>query len=174
MEIRIAGTVEDSIVDGPGLRFVVFVQGCPHGCAGCHNPETHDFSGGRLADTDKLYEQCVENPLCSGVTFSGGEPFCQAEALYRLGVRLKSEASSVGAGKHLMCYSGWTFEELLEKSRNEEYTGKLLSILDILVDGRFVMEKRSLSLPFRGSTNQRLIDVPSSLRSGRTEIVTEL
>ncbi len=157
MEIRIAGTVEDSIVDGPGLRYVVFTQGCPHHCEGCHNPETHDFSGGKLTDTDKLYEQCVENPLTSGVTFSGGEPFCQAEALYELGSSLKQR------GLHLMAYSGWTFEELVKKSENEEYVGKLLSILDILVDGRFELAKRSLMLKYRGSENQRIIDVQKSL-----------
>lgn len=167
MEIRIAGTVEDSIVDGPGLRFVVFVQGCPHHCEGCHNPETHDFSGGRITDTDAIYEQCVENPLAGGVTFSGGEPFCQAQALYELGSRFKA------AGKHLMCYSGWTFEELLKKSETEEYTGKLLGIIDILVDGRFDISKRSLSLQFRGSANQRLIDVPASLSSGSAVVIPE-
>lgn len=160
MEIRIAGTVEDSIVDGPGLRFVVFVQGCPHRCEGCHNPETHDFSGGRMTDTNALFEQCMEDPLCGGVTFSGGEPFCQPEALYELGSRFKAE------GKHLMCYSGWTFEELLKKAETEEFTGKLLGILDILVDGRFDLAKRSLSLKYRGSANQRLIDVPASLKAG--------
>ena len=157
MQIRIAGTVEDSIVDGPGLRFVVFTQGCPHHCEGCHNPETHDFSGGKLTDTDKLYEQCVENPLTSGVTFSGGEPFCQAEALYELGSRLKQR------GLHLMAYSGWTFEELQKKSEHEEYVGKMLSILDVLVDGRFELPKRSLMLKYRGSENQRIIDVQKSL-----------
>lgn len=160
MEIRIAGTVEDSIVDGPGLRFVVFVQGCPHRCEGCHNPETHDFSGGRLTDTDQLYEQCMENPLCSGVTFSGGEPFCQAAALYELGSRLKA------AGKHLMCYSGWTYEELADRAKTDRPTADLLSILDVLVDGRFDISKRSLSLQFRGSGNQRLINVQQSLEQG--------
>lgn len=168
MKIRIAGLVEDSIVDGPGLRFVVFVQGCPHHCEGCHNPETHDFSGGRLSDTDEIYEQCMENPLCSGVTFSGGEPFCQAEALYALGSRFKS------AGKHLMCYSGWTFEELLKKSETEEYTRKLLALLDILVDGRFDISRRSLSLMFRGSENQRLIDVQKSISQGRAVVIDNL
>ena len=128
MQIRIAGTVQDSIVDGPGLRYVIFTQGCPHRCEGCHNPETHDFSGGKLTDTDALFEECTENPLTGGVTFSGGEPFCQAEALYELGKRFKER------GLHLMAYSGWTFEELLIKAESEEYIGKLLSILDFLVD----------------------------------------
>lgn len=167
MEINIAGTVCESVVDGPGLRYVIFVQGCPHHCAGCHNPQTHAFNGGRTLDIDDLYSECVEDPLQSGVTFSGGEPFCQAEALYTLGVKFKER------GMHLMCYSGWTFEELLEKSKTEEYVGKLLSILDVLVDGRFILEERSLSLSFRGSKNQRLIDVPKSL-SEQTAITIEL
>ena len=157
--------MQDSIVDGPGLRYVVFTQGCPHRCEGCHNPETHDFSGGKLTDTEKLYEECTENPLTKGVTFSGGEPFCQAEALYELGCRLKER------GYHLMSYSGWTFEELQKKAENEEYVGKLLSILDILVDGRFELANRSLMLTYRGSTNQRLIDVQKSLAENR---VTEV
>ncbi len=165
MEIRIAGTVQDSIVDGPGLRYVVFTQGCPHRCEGCHNPETHDFGGGRLTDTDKLFEECTENPLTKGVTFSGGEPFCQAEALYELGSRLKQR------GYHLMSYSGWTFEELVKKSESEEYVGRLLSILDLLVDGRFELSKRSLMLTYRGSSNQRIVDVQKSLSENR---VTEV
>ena len=168
MEIRIAGTVEDSIVDGPGLRFVVFTQGCPHRCDGCHNPETHDFAGGKVTTTDALFEQCMENPLCSGVTFSGGEPFCQAEALYELGSRFKS------AGKHLMCYSGWTFEELLAKAQREGSVGKLLSIADVLVDGKFDISKRSLSLQYRGSSNQRLINVQESLKTGTTVVYDAL
>lgn len=168
MEIRIAGTVEDSIVDGPGLRFVVFTQGCPHRCDGCHNPETHDFAGGKVTTTDALFEQCMENPLCSGVTFSGGEPFCQAEALYELGSRFKS------AGKHLMCYSGWTFEELLAKAQREEFVEKLLSIADVLVDGKFDISKRSLSLQYRGSSNQRLINVQESLKTGTTVVYDAL
>lgn len=168
MKIRIAGTVEDSIVDGPGLRFVVFTQGCPHHCDGCHNPETHDFAGGKVTTTDALFEQCMENPLCSGVTFSGGEPFCQAEALYELGSRFKS------AGKHLMCYSGWTFEELLAKAQREESVGKLLSIADVLVDGKFDISKRSLSLQYRGSSNQRLINVQESLKTGTTVVYDAL
>ncbi len=157
MDINIAGTVCESVVDGPGLRYVVFVQGCPHHCEGCHNPETHSFSGGRTVDTDELFSECMEDPLQKGVTFSGGEPFCQAEALYSLGSEFKKH------GLHLMCYSGWTFEELLEKSRTEESVRKLLSIVDVLVDGRFLIGQRSLALKFRGSDNQRIIDVPKSL-----------
>lgn len=157
MDIRIAGVVEESFVDGPGIRFAVFVQGCPHRCEGCHNPETHDFGGGRVVDTDELFEQCSANALIKGVTFSGGEPFCQAAALYELGCRFRER------GLNLMCYSGWTYEELLEKSISEEDVKKLLSILDYLVDGRFELSQRSLELKFRGSANQRIIDVQKSL-----------
>lgn len=160
MKLRIAGTVSESIVDGPGLRYVVFTQGCPHNCEGCQNPETHDFLGGKVVDTDDLYNECTVDGLHDGATFSGGEPFCQAEPLYELGKRLKSQ------GLDIMCYSGWTFEELLKKAETEEFVGKLLSITDILVDGKFVLERRSLSLKFRGSENQRIIDVQKSLKSG--------
>lgn len=157
MEIRISGTISESIVDGPGFRYVVFVQGCPHNCPGCHNPETHSFDGGRVVDTDDLLAECLEDPLNKGVTFSGGEPFSQAEALYVLGKQIKER------GLSLWCYSGWTYMELLRRAEREEYVGKLLSILDVLVDGRFILERKTLSLPFRGSENQRLVNVPESL-----------
>ena len=157
MEIRIAGTVSESIVDGPGFRYTVFVQGCPHNCAGCHNPQTHDPSGGKTVDTDELFKECIEDPLNKGVTFSGGEPFLQAAALWELGKRFKER------GMSLWCYSGWTWEELQERGEDVQ---KLLSIVDVLVDGRFIAERRTLSLPFRGSGNQRLVDVRASIANG--------
>lgn len=160
MEIKIAGTVSESIVDGVGFRYTIFTQGCPHNCPGCHNPQTHDFEGGRLVDTDDLFNECIEDPLNKGVTFSGGEPFCQPEPLYELGRRFKER------GMSLWCYSGWTWEELLKKAETDDAVSKLLSIVDVLVDGRFILERRTLSLPFRGSGNQRLIDVPASLKEG--------
>lgn len=149
--------MSESIVDGPGLRYTVFVQGCPHGCAGCHNPQTHDPNGGTLVDIDELFEECIEDPLNKGVTFSGGEPFFQAAALYELGKRFKERGFSI------WCYSGWTWEELQTKG---EDIRKLLSVVDVLVDGRFVEELRTLSLPFRGSSNQRIIDVRASEEKG--------
>ena len=161
MLIKLAGLVPESYVDGPGIRFTIFTQGCPHHCKGCHNPETHDFNGGRTADTNRILKKIRENPLIKGVTFSGGEPFCQAEPLADLGGRLKE------MGYHIMSYSGYTFEELLEKSKEDKAVAELLSCLDILVDGRFILEERSLELRFRGSKNQRLIDVPLSLKSGK-------
>ncbi|MBQ9483409.1 MAG: anaerobic ribonucleoside-triphosphate reductase activating protein [Ruminiclostridium sp.] len=165
MHIRLAGLVPESYVDGPGIRFTIFVQGCPHNCEGCHNPETHDFNGGRLADTDKIYNKIKQFPLVKGVTFSGGEPFCQAEPLAELGEKLKKD------GYHLMSYSGWTFEQLLKKSGSEPQVKRLLGLLDVLVDGRFVLAERTLELHYRGSRNQRLVDVPKSLEKGEAVTV---
>ena len=165
MEIRIAGTMSESIVDGPGFRYTVFVQGCPHNCRGCHNPQTHDMSGGRLVDTDELFNECTENPLNRGVTFSGGEPFLQAAALYELGKRFRERGMSI------WCYSGWTFEELLKLGEDVQ---KLLSVVDVLVDGHYIEERRTLSLPFRGSDNQRLVDVRRSIEKGAVVEYEEL
>ena len=161
MLIRLAGLVPESYVDGPGIRFTVFVQGCPHHCKGCHNPETHDFNGGRLADVDKIFGKIIRDPLIKGVTFSGGEPFCQPEPLNYLAGMLKEK------GYHVMSYSGYTFEELLKMSEENSDIKGLLEKLDILVDGRFELSQRSLELKFKGSRNQRLIDVPKSLKEGR-------
>lgn len=160
MTLRIAGTVNDSIVDGEGLRYTIFVQGCPHHCNGCHNPQTHSFSGGKEVTVDELYERILRNPLLDGVTFSGGEPFCQAEALSQLGRKIKD------FGLTVWCYSGWTFEELLERGKQDKAVMDLLQTIDILVDGRFEIDQKTLSLPFRGSRNQKIIDVPASLQRG--------
>lgn len=165
MHIRLAGLVPESYVDGPGIRFTIFVQGCPHNCEGCHNPETHDFDGGRVADTDRIYNKIKQFPLVKGVTYSGGEPFCQPEPLAELGEKLKAD------GYHLMSYSGWTFEQLLAKSEREPQVKRLLGLLDVLVDGRFVLAERTLELHYRGSRNQRLIDVPKSLEKGEAVTV---
>lgn len=159
MKLRIAGTVNDSIVDGEGIRFVVFVQGCIHNCPGCHNPQTHDFSKGNEVDTDDLLSKIKANPLLDGVTFSGGEPFCQPEPLCDLAKKVKE------LGLNIVCYSGYTFEELIELSKDNVYIKKLLYLTDILIDGRFILEKRNLLLKFRGSDNQRIIDVKKSLES---------
>ncbi|MDO4566411.1 MAG: anaerobic ribonucleoside-triphosphate reductase activating protein [Oscillospiraceae bacterium] len=156
--LRLAGVVGDSITDGPGLRTTVFVQGCPHACEGCHNPETHSFEGGYEGDTEELLRQIAKNPLLSGVTFSGGEPFCQAGALAELGEGVKA------LGLELAAYTGYTFEKLLGSGSGEQK--KLLGLLDVLVDGRFVLAERSLELKFKGSRNQRILDVQKSLELG--------
>lgn len=158
--LRLAGTVEDSIVDGPGIRYTVFVQGCPHHCPGCHNPQTHDFAGGYTADTEAILQAVRNNPLLSGVTFSGGEPFCQPEALLDLGRQIKA------MGKHLMIYSGYTYERLLEIGQLRPAVLELLKLADILVDGPYLEKERDLSLRFRGSANQRVIDLKKTEEHG--------
>lgn len=153
--LRLAGVIKESIVDGPGLRFTVFVQGCPHHCPGCHNPQTHDFSGGFDCDVEKLVAEVQKNPLLQGVTFSGGEPFCQCEALYLLATKIKS------LGLDLYIYSGYTYEQILQLE--DPFARKLLEQCDVLMDGPFLLELRTLDAPFRGSKNQRAIDVAATL-----------
>lgn len=160
MKIRMSGVVEESIVDGPGIRFTIFVQGCPHQCPGCHNPQTHDFLGGYDDDTDSLFERIIKNPLLDGVTFSGGEPFCQARPLAELAVRLRA------AGLGVMSYSGFTVEELIREASSENAYMELLNSIDYLVDGRFVESLKSYECRFRGSTNQRIIDVKKTIEQG--------
>ncbi len=157
--LRIAGIVRESIVDGEGLRFVIFGQGCPHRCPGCHNPQTHDFSGGTVVPFSRLLSEIRKNPLLKGVTFSGGEPFCQAEAFARLARQIRTLPGKLD----LTVYSGYTFEELLEKAKTEPGTAALLKEADFLIDGPYHSEERDLSLLFRGSRNQRYLDLKLSL-----------
>ena len=155
--MKIAGTVQDSIVDGPGFRFTLFTQGCPHKCPGCHNPQTHDFSGGEELSTDEIIKKLLSNPLTDGITFSGGEPFEQASDCAVIAAAARQH------GLNVWCYSGYTFEELLEKSRADSGVMELLKLTDVLVDGKFILEEKSYNVPWRGSRNQRLIDVKKSL-----------
>ena len=159
MKLRIAGTVNDSIVDGPGIRFTVFVQGCPHNCRGCHNPQTHDFNGGTITDTEELLEKIKSNPLLDGVTFSGGEPFCQAGTLASLGKEIKK------LGLNIVTYTGYTFEQLYS-SREQNNWNDLLKVTDVLIDGPFILEQKDWEIKFRGSSNQRYIDCQKSLEQG--------
>lgn len=149
MKIRIAGIISESVTDGEGLRYVIFTQGCPHHCFGCHNPKTHSFAGGYEVDTDSLKKEIFENPLLAGVTFSGGEPFCQPKPLAELAKAVHSR------GLNVWSYTGYTLEALRE--RNDEDINTLLSNIDVLVDGKFEMDLKDLTLPFRGSSNQRII-----------------
>ena len=155
--INVAGILEDSIVDGPGIRTVIFCQGCPHHCPGCHNPETWEFGIGRNMKVESIYRGIRFNPMVRGVTFSGGEPFSQPEGFRELAFLLKQDGYEVAS------YTGYTFEQLIKGSRAQR---ALLSLVDILIDGRFEEEKRSLRLAFRGSENQRILNVPESLAKG--------
>lgn len=157
--LRLAGIVNDSITDGPGLRAAVFVQGCPRRCEGCHNPQALEFDGGTVRNVDEVWTAISRNPLLSGVTFSGGEPFCQAGALAALARHAKE------AGLEVAAYTGYTFEELLQNDDPDVHA--LLELCDVVVDGPFILARRNLLLKFRGSDNQRILNVQQSLAEGR-------
>jgi len=158
--LRLAGLTRESVVDGPGLRTVIFVQGCPHRCPGCHNPETWPFDGGYPTTVDALWREIEGGRLLRGVTFSGGEPFAQAAPLADLAERIKTK------GWDLLVYTGYTWEELRARAEHEAAIARLLSQADWLVDGPFLLAERDLSLPFRGSRNQRLLDLRRSGAGG--------
>ncbi|MCX7842132.1 MAG: anaerobic ribonucleoside-triphosphate reductase activating protein [Clostridia bacterium] len=160
-QIRIAGIIEESIVDGPGIRFVVFAQGCGHKCPGCHNPHTHSFDGGSLIEVEEAIKQMRNNPLLDGITLSGGEPFEQAAAMGELAFRARL------LGYNVMTYTGYTYEYILENQDIISGWRKLLENTDTLVDGRFELDKKNLLLRFKGSENQRIINVRKSLLEGR-------
>lgn len=160
-KIKIAGLIKESIVDGPGIRLVVFTQGCVHNCIGCHNPETHSFSKGHYIYVEEIVEMFKEDPLLDGITLSGGEPFHQGKACAILANRIKK------LGGNIVTYTGYTFEELIKEIDINNGWKELLNKTDILIDGKFNIEKKSLLLKFRGSENQRIIDVKSSLEKNQ-------
>ncbi len=157
--IRIAGVVKESIVDGPGIRYVIFTQGCPHKCEGCHNPQTHDFNGGKIVNISKLLDDIKKNPLIKGITVSGGEPFAQASNVAKLIYSLDKNRYNI------MVYTGYTYENLIKNSTDKNGFLKLLNLTDILIDGKFEITLKDSFIPFRGSSNQRAIDVKESLKS---------
>ena len=161
MQIRIAGIVKESYVDGDGIRYAVFMQGCRRHCAGCHNPETHDLNGGRLIDTAEIITDFKRNPLLEGITLSGGEPLLQ------IGASTELARAAKNFGLNVWLYTGYTFEELPAEAAT------LLELVDVLIDGAFVESLRDLDLQFRGSTNQRLIDVKKSRALNRIVLWTE-
>lgn len=162
--IRLAGVIRESIVDGPGIRFVVFVQGCPHHCEGCHNPESHDFSGGYDWRPGKNSGGNQKKSSAGRCNFSGGEPLCQAAALLPLAKEIKK------LGLNLFIYTGSIFEDLL-KEQNPDIMA-LLQQGDFLVDGPFVLAQRDLTLLFRGSQNQRILDLPQSFLQGKAVLAS--
>lgn len=159
--IRIAGVIRQSIVDGPGLRMVVFAQGCPLHCPGCHNPQAQDPAGGQDCTIEKILHLFDQNPLLLGITLSGGEPFAQARHFVPLAKAIHER------GRTVWCYSGYTWEELLTMAQQQPEILALLQQSDVLVDGRFDETQKSLNLRFRGSKNQRVLDVVRSLQAGR-------
>lgn len=159
MQIRIAGLVEESFVDGEGIRFAIFMQGCLRNCEGCHNPETHALDGGKLINTEEILAAVKKNPLLNGITLTGGEPFLQIDAANELARAAKQ------LGLNVWCYTGFKFENLPEK---------WLKNIDVLVDGEFIESLRDLELQFRGSSNQRIIDVKKTFEQKKIVIWSEI
>ncbi|MBE6138946.1 MAG: anaerobic ribonucleoside-triphosphate reductase activating protein [Firmicutes bacterium] len=158
MKIRLAADLQtDSIVDGLGIRTVIWTQGCSHNCYKCHNPQTHDFNGGDLVDIEDVIEELENLSGQDGVTFSGGDPMFQARECSILAKKVQE------LGMNVWAYTGFTFEELLNKGNKDILD--FLSNIDVLIDGKFELDKKSMDLEFRGSSNQRIIDVPKSLES---------
>ena len=180
--LKLAGIMGESIVDGPGIRFAVFCQGCPHHCEGCHNPETHSFEGGTPVRVDRLLEQIDKDPILKGVTFSGGEPMCQAPAFAELAKGVKER------GLDVVIFTGYRYEDLISLGSGANRSGvtddklkmldadavkELLELADILIDGPFILKERDLSLSFRGSRNQRVIDLNKTREAGEVVIIPD-
>ena len=162
MQIRIAGLVPESYVDGDGIRFAIFMQGCQRNCAGCHNPETHALNGGRLLDTGEIISEVKKNPLLDGITLTGGEPLLQLAAANELAQAAKNLGLSV------WLYTGYTFEELPLAAAT------LLESVDVIIDGAFIESQRDLELQFRGSSNQRIIDVKKTCAQNKIVLWSEI
>lgn len=159
--IRLSGIAYESLVNGPGIRRVFFSQGCIHNCKGCFNPDTHPFDGGEIRDMDELIQDVKENPMIKGITFSGGDPFEQADKFSYMAKEFKT------LGLNIWSYTGYKFEYILAHLDRREGWRDLINNLDGLVDGRFELENKKDGLRFKGSSNQRIIDVKKSLETGK-------
>lgn len=165
MKIRLAGEMTtDSIVDGEGIRSVIWCQGCIHNCPGCHNPETHSFDGGFLKDVSSVLNEISELEFQDGITLSGGDPMCQIDACLEIAKHCKK------TGLNVWCYTGYKMETLLNRAQKESKLKELLLNIDVLVDSPFILELKSYDVPFRGSKNQRLIDSCESVKQNKVII----
>lgn len=166
MEIRLAADLQsDSIVDGEGIRTVIWTQGCPHNCFGCHNKDTHDFNGGALVDIEYIKHEILELENQTGLTFSGGDPMCQPKECAEIAKFARNQ------GLDIWCYTGYTFEQLLALSKTKPEILEFLNNIDVLIDGKFMLEEKSMDLLFRGSSNQRIIDVKKSFENHEVYLV---
>ena len=161
MLIRVAGLVPESYVDGDGIRYAVFMQGCLRDCEGCHNPETHALDGGKLVDTGEIIAAIKNNPLLSGVTLTGGEPLLQ------IAPALEIARATKNFGLNVWCYTGFDFENLPEAA------AQLLNYVDVLIDGAYIENLRDLELQFRGSSNQRIIDIKKTRAQNKIVLWSE-
>ncbi len=156
MKIKTSGIINESIVDGPGIRYVIFFQGCYHNCRGCHNPNSHSLDNGKYIEIDEMVKSIENNPLLDGITLSGGEPMLQPKEALELISRIRHLNLSI------MLYTGYTFEQIKKLSPLQQ---ELFHACDIVVDGRFEESKKSLTLLYRGSSNQRIINPKKSLHT---------
>ncbi|KIL08451.1 ribonucleoside-triphosphate reductase activating protein [Clostridium botulinum] len=163
-KIRLSGIAYESLVNGPGIRRVFFSQGCNHNCKGCFNPDTHDFNGGEERNIDELIEDVLCNPMIKGITFSGGDPFERADEFSYMAKIFKEN------NKNIWCYTGYTFEYINDNLEINKGWKDLINNLDVLVDGKFEEDKKEDGLKFKGSSNQRIIDVKESLKSNKVVI----
>ena len=159
--ISILDIVEDTTVDGPGFRTTIYCAGCPNRCPGCHNPQSWDIGNGREVDVEEILEVILADPFAD-VTFSGGDPMFQPQGFAALARAIKERSN-----KNIWCYTGYLFEQVIENPAQRE----LLELVDVLVDGRFVEALMDDQLHFRGSSNQRIIDVPASLEKGEVVVL---
>ena len=167
--MRIAGVMHESIVDGPGVRFVVFAQGCPHHCPGCHNRETWDPSGGEEWTVRDLFRVVRKAPgYVQGLTLSGGEPFAQAAQMADLASLARKQKKW-----NIVTYTGYVYEDLMNMAKTDQEVARLLELTDILVDGLYVEQLRDIVLRFRGSANQRIIDMKATREEGRIVLLQE-
>lgn len=160
-QVRLSGIAFESLVNGPGLRRVLFAQGCIHNCKGCFNPDTHAMQGGQIMDMDKIIDNIKNNPLIQGVTFSGGDCLEQADKFAYMAKIFKELRLNI------WCYTGYTYEYILENKDKRVGWNDLLNSIDVLIDGKFEEDKCNLSLRYKGSSNQRIIDIKESLKSGK-------
>lgn len=166
MKIRLAGDItSDSIVDGEGIRSVIWCQGCIHHCKGCHNPETWDFNGGTEREVSDVCKEISELEFQDGITLSGGDPLCQIDACLEIATYAKS------IGLNVWCYTGYKMEDLLKRVGKEPKLKELLLNIDALVDSPFILELKSYDVPFRGSKNQRIIDTKKSIKENKVCLI---
>lgn len=159
--MKISGIVEESIVDGPGIRFTVFFQGCTHNCYKCHNPDTHDINNGKEMSVDEIINKLKDVPYTDGVTLSGGDPLMQIEECIELCKKIKQ------MDLNIMVYTGYTYENLLKMSNKYQ---ELFNYIDYLVDGPFIYSLLDLTLKYKGSSNQRIIDIKETIKQNKIVI----
>jgi anaerobic ribonucleoside-triphosphate reductase activating protein len=163
--IRLSGITKESVVDGLGIRYVLYAQGCPHHCKGCHNPSTHSYEGGELTDIESIVSDIKNHPMLDGLTFSGGECFEQAEEFARIAEEVKA------MGLNVWAYTGYTLEEIMQYKSQRRGWNDFVKYIDVLVDGKYQEDNKDLALCFRGSSNQRIIDMQKTLHAGKLSLL---